>query len=74
MTIIETKVKRWGNSFGIIIPRETIEKEAIREEDKIKIILVKNSKKVLKSTFGIAKQRKISGQEFKDEARRELYN
>jgi len=73
MVIIETKVKKWGNSFGVIIPKETMEVESIHEEETIKLILIKNSRKALKSTFGIGKHIKKSGQEFKDEARRELY-
>ena len=50
-----------------------MEVESIHEEETIKLILIKNSRKALKSTFGIGKHIKKSGQEFKDEARRELY-
>ena len=74
MTQIEAKVKRWGNSFGVVIPREVIDKENIKEDQNISIIILEDSKKVFKETFGIGKGKlKKSGQEFKDEARRELY-
>jgi len=75
MTLIETKVKRWGNSLGIIIPSQTVEKRKIKENDRINVIIVNDSAKALSETFGIGKGKiKKSGQEFKDEARRELYN
>lgn len=74
MTVIETKVKRWGNSFGVVIPIEIIEKEKIKEDEKIRLILLKDSKRVFEETFGSLKGRlKKSAQEIKDELRRELY-
>lgn len=73
MTVIEAKVKRWGNSLGIVIPSEAVEKENIEENSNIKLIILKDSKEVLKRTFGIAKHIKKTGQQFKDDARRELY-
>ena len=75
MTVIEAKVKKWGNSFGVVIPIEVIEKEKIREEDKVRLIVLKDSRKVLEETFGMGKGKlKKTGQQFKDEIRRELYN
>ena len=46
--------------------------ESIKEE-KMKIILSKESGKALKSSFGIGKKIKRSGQQFKDDSRKELY-
>ena len=74
MVIIETKVKKWGNSLGIIIPSETTEFKNIKENDKIKILIIKDSEKVLKKTFGMLKNKiKKPTQQIKDEIRRELY-
>ncbi len=73
--IIQTKVKKLGNLFGIIISNEIIESENIKENDDIKILIVKDSGKVLKETFGLLKgQLKRSSQEMKDELRRDLYD
>ncbi|MEK6894534.1 MAG: AbrB/MazE/SpoVT family DNA-binding domain-containing protein [Nanoarchaeota archaeon] len=75
MEIIETRLKKWGNSFGVVIPVELINKERMKENEHVKIILVKDSRDALRKTFGIGKGRlKKTGQEFKDEVRRELYN
>ena len=74
MAIIETKVKRWGNSLGIIIPSEAVEIRNIKENDNIKILIVKDSKKVLKKTFGLLKGKLTKPtQQIKDELRRNLY-
>ena len=74
MTVIETKIKRWGNSFGIIIPSETIATKKIKENQNIGVIILEDSKKVLEETFGSLKNKlKKSSQEIKDELRRDLY-
>lgn len=63
---IELTIRKWGNSFGAVIPIEIIEKENLKENSKIKVELVKEAN--LKSVFGALK-RKMSGQEFKDMVR-----
>ena len=74
MAIIQTKVKRWGNSLGIIIPSEAVEIKNIKENDSIKILIVRGSKKVLKKTFGLLKGKLTKPtQQIKDELRRNLY-
>ncbi|MDO8508813.1 MAG: AbrB/MazE/SpoVT family DNA-binding domain-containing protein [Nanoarchaeota archaeon] len=74
MTVIDVKLKKWGNSFGVVIPKEVVEKENMKEDENVKLIVIKNGSKAFSETFGIGKGKiKKSGQEFKDEARRELY-
>lgn len=68
------EVRKWGNSLGIIIPKETVEKEHIKEKEKIRFIIVRDSD-VLSKTFGMVKGKwKKSAQQIKDQARKELYN
>jgi antitoxin component of MazEF toxin-antitoxin module len=75
MTIIETRLKKWGNSFGIVIPMALVEKRKLKENDKVSVLVMNDSSKVLKETFGMLKGRlKKSGQQIKDELREELYN
>ena len=74
MAIIEAKVKRWGNSLGIIIPSETVENKKIKENQNISVIILEDSKKAFEETFGSLKGKlKKSAQEIKDELRRDLY-
>ena len=64
---IAAKIKRWGNSMGIILPKVLIEKEELNENDTILIEVVKEAD--LSDIFGMIKKRKISGQKAKDLAR-----
>lgn len=55
MEAIETKVKKWGNSLAVILPNEITEKEHIKEKQNIKLLLIKDNRKVLKEIFGTLK-------------------
>ncbi|MEI6849823.1 MAG: hypothetical protein WCK29_02180, partial [archaeon] len=55
MTVIEARVKRWGNSLGVIIPSETVFSRRIKENENVKIIILNDSKKALRETFRIAR-------------------
>lgn len=46
------ELKRWGNSLGVIIPKDTIDELGLSEHDFIDIDIVK---KEVVSGFGIAK-------------------
>ncbi|MBI4439504.1 AbrB/MazE/SpoVT family DNA-binding domain-containing protein [Candidatus Woesearchaeota archaeon] len=58
--IAEARVKQWGNSLGIIIPRGTVRQEDIHEGDTISVEIVKK-KRV--DGFGMFK----GGPRFKEE-------
>ena len=59
--------KKWGSSIGVILPREIVEKQGIREGDEIIINVFKKGN--LKDVFGKLKTR-MPGQKFKDIARK----
>ena len=72
--MIQAEVRKWGNSLGVIIPKETVEREHIKEKEKIKFLILRDSN-VLSSTFGMVKSKwKKSAQRIKDQSRKELYN
>ncbi len=66
-------IKKWGNSFGVIIPKEIVEKEHLKENEKITVIFAKKTND-LREIFGFAKSVKKSAQEIKDSVRRDLYS
>lgn len=75
MGTIQVRVRKWGNSLGLILPSETVEREKIKENQEINILILKDSRMVLRETFGMLKGKlKKTGQQLKDESRRELYN
>ncbi len=71
MIEIKTKLRRWGNSFGIVVPQRAIESEKAREGDEVIILLKKEKDNVLKEMFGALKEWKIDAQRAKDELRKE---
>lgn len=62
----EVNVRKWGNSMGIVLPKELLEEKGIKENDKIVIEVSKKAD--LSRLFGSLK-RNMSGQEFKDMVR-----
>ena len=69
----ETTTRKWGNSLGITLPKSMIEEGHIKENEKIKVLIMRQSD-TLRKTFGMVKGLKKSTQKIKDELRDELYN
>ena len=44
MTMAEVKVKEWGNSLGLIIPREIVKHVDLHKGEIIKIDIIKSKK------------------------------
>jgi antitoxin component of MazEF toxin-antitoxin module len=57
METTEAKVKKWGNSFGIIIPKEIIDKQQIKEGITVKINIQTKNKSTAGDIFGILKKK-----------------
>ena len=66
MTEVETITRRWGNSLGITIPSEVVEKEGLHENQKI-IVDIRQVVD-LRKLRGLVKFGK-SAQQIKDEMR-----
>ncbi len=67
---MEIKVipKRWGSSIAVIIPKEVVVREKIKEDAPIIINVIRERPKA-GELFGLLKNWKKSAQEIKDEAR-----
>ena len=68
MPELNARVRKWGDSLAVIIPKELAEKERIRVEDKIHLKIEKG--RDFSDLFGIAKGKlKKTAQQLKDESR-----
>ena len=68
MTELNAKVRKWGDSLAVIIPKEIAEKEKIHVEDKIHLKI--GRERDFSDLFGIAKGKlKKTAQQLKDESR-----
>jgi len=47
----ETKLRAWGNSIGVILPKEVLKEEGLSINDKVEVTLKKKSNP-LKDAFG----------------------
>ena len=67
---VEVVVKKWGNSMGVILPKELVKEKNLKENEKISIELVREID--LSDIFGSLKGKfKMTSQQLKDEMRRE---
>ena len=72
MIEIKTKLRRWGNSFGIVVPQRVVENVGAKEGEEIEV-LFKTNKVNLRKLFGKHKFSKPTEQLMK-EMDKELYN
>ena len=64
-TMIKGKIKKWGNSLGIIIPNEAVKELKLHENQEIGIEII-NMDNPLKELFGWGKDKKITRKEFEE--------
>jgi len=75
MIEIKTKLRRWGNSFGIVVPLKAMENEKIREGDEITALISERKNKVdLRKLFNAKVKFKKTTEEMMGETDRELHN
>jgi len=55
MREIRTRLRRWGNSFGVVVPQNVVESENIREGDDVRIFFNKRKTNILREMFGTFK-------------------
>ena len=65
MIEFESKLKQWGNSFGVIVPKQSLLREHLKEGDKVKLFILKSTD-VLKKTFGTAKFKRTTSEILKE--------
>jgi antitoxin component of MazEF toxin-antitoxin module len=74
MEKINTIVKKWGNSYGIILPKELVQSQELKEGARIDIIVQPRKKTKVKDIFGILKGKlKKDTDQIMDEVDKELW-
>lgn len=77
MESVVAKAKKWGNSIGVILPKDVIEKVGIRDGSEVELLVGKKEKNILRQLFGSMKckaKTKQSVAELMKEIDKELYN
>ncbi|MFP4118168.1 MAG: AbrB/MazE/SpoVT family DNA-binding domain-containing protein [Candidatus Woesearchaeota archaeon] len=53
MIEIKTRLRKWGNSFGVVVPQKEAERSGVKEgEEVILFVKKKNEENILKESFG----------------------
>lgn len=68
---LEVVVRKWGNSLGIALPKQAVESEGLKENQKIFIEVHKRKNIKIKDLMGLAEGWKIDAQKVKNNAREE---
>ena len=57
MQVFDTKLKQWGNSLGITVPHDILNKENLSTQNEVTIFIVnkEKQKKTLNEIFGTLK-------------------
>ena len=59
MIEVKTKLQKWGNSFGVVVPVSLANKEKLKEGEEVSVLVSKkNSNNVLREIFGKHKSKK----------------
>ena len=73
MQQITTKIRKWGNSCGVIIPKEVLKKEHLRAGKTVTLTLNTNEVTRVKDIFGLLKGKlKKDTQTLMDELNKDL--
>ena len=73
MQVFETMPKQWGNSLGVTIPRDIVERERLSTTKKVRVFVVAESAGELRKVFGSLKL-KMPTQQAMDEIDREYHD
>ena len=72
MTEVHARIKKWGNSFGIVLPKDVVDAENLKEDQEITFFIMKPV--FAKDIFGIAKSKiKKPTAEILREIRKEIW-
>jgi len=72
MIEIKTKLRKWGNSLGIVVPQKALNSK-FKEGDEVSVFLRKEREVDFRDIFGALKGWRIDAQKVKDELRKEEF-
>jgi len=62
----ETRLKAWGNSVGVVIPKEDIKKEGLHVDQKVKVVITPVKTLKVKDIFGKLKLKRSTKELLKE--------
>lgn len=71
MEEIVTKIKRWGNSYGVLLPRSIVTGD-LKEDSEVRVILRAHKKLTVRDLFEFAKKYPIKTKKTTEEIMKEM--
>ncbi len=65
MLAVKGRVREWGRSLGLVIPKEAAKEEGIGKDDAVTVLIAKKTD-ALKETFGTLKFKKSTDELLKE--------
>lgn len=65
MITITSKLRSWGRSIGVVIPKEAVEREHLKQGDTVEMLIGRKSN-VLAETFGTFKFKRSTDEILKE--------
>jgi len=72
MIEIETKTRKWGNSIGVVIPKDKMKTEHLKSNQKVRVIIAAAKVVKAKNIFGKLKEWKKPTKQIMKEVNEEL--
>lgn len=65
MQEVESVLRMWGRSVGVVIPKKTVAQEGLKPGETVKILIVKKTN-AMKKTFGVARLKRSTEEILKE--------
>ena len=65
MLEVKAKVREWGRSLGVVLPKEGVQQEGIGKNDTVTLLITKK-RNALRETFGTLKFKKATDEILKE--------
>lgn len=66
MQVFETKLRRVGSSWGVLIPKQVVNEEKLEKDEKIQLAVIRKDLSLIDKAFGSAKGAKPFRRDHKD--------
>jgi antitoxin component of MazEF toxin-antitoxin module len=74
MEKVNVKVRKWGNSFGVILPKDVVNSQNIKEGLEVEITIQPKNKTKARALFGLLKGKLGNTEKLIKEVDKELWD
>jgi len=72
MEEIVTKIRKWGNSYGVLLPKLVIDNQQLKEDSEVKISVRLHKKLTVNDLFELSKKHPLKTRKNTEEIMKEM--